>query len=220
MKPEPLQLSESKSIEFSFKGRFFQTGEFSSETEYCWLVCHGYGQLAQYFIKKFEPLGVSHVVLAVEGLHRFYKEGTSGRVGASWMTKEDRETDISNYISYLNEVVRSVSIPHGVTTVGLGFSQGAATIGRWAMQSALILDHLVMWSGLFPHDVDLKLNRQKLENTKVHLVYGDNDPFLTDERLKGIRDRFNSASVGYEELIFTGGHEILEEALESFLLRI
>ena len=47
-------------------------------------VLHGYGQLPEYFIRKFRPLSQAgwHVV-APEGAHRFYLQGTEGRVGAS-----------------------------------------------------------------------------------------------------------------------------------------
>ena len=46
-----------------------------------------------------EELG--YTIIAPQGLHKFYLEGTSGRVGASWMTKENREDDIKNYLVYL-----------------------------------------------------------------------------------------------------------------------
>ena len=36
--------------------------------------------------------------MAPEGLSRFYLEGFSGKVGATWMTREDRLNDIDNYL--------------------------------------------------------------------------------------------------------------------------
>ena len=66
---------------------------------------HGYREMVPYFIKKFQSLADQGVmVVAPEGLHRFYIEGYSGRVGASWMTKEDRESDIIDYVDYLNQL--------------------------------------------------------------------------------------------------------------------
>ena len=58
-----------------------------------WFVLHGYGMLAEYFIKKFDSIvNNDNCVIAPEGLSKFYTKGFYGRVGASWMTKENRET--------------------------------------------------------------------------------------------------------------------------------
>lgn len=74
-----------------------------------WFCLHGYGQLSEYFIKGFENLDPNeHYVIAPEGLHRFYLRGTSGRVGASWMTKEERLDDINDYVKYLDQVYDEV----------------------------------------------------------------------------------------------------------------
>ena len=42
---------------------------------------HGYGQLSKYFIRKFESISDDYLIVAPEGMHRFYKNGNSGRVG-------------------------------------------------------------------------------------------------------------------------------------------
>ncbi|MBM3915983.1 MAG: hypothetical protein FJ349_00025 [Sphingomonadales bacterium] len=49
---------------------------------------HGYGQLGQFFFRQFNILNDNWGIVVPEGPHRFYLEGSSGRVGASWMTKE------------------------------------------------------------------------------------------------------------------------------------
>ena len=93
---------EEQYISVPLNCRYFQL-KAEGEARAHWYVLHGYGQLARYFIKKFTKLPAKGIhVTAPEGLHRFYLEGSSGRVGASWMTKEDRETDIANYIQVLN----------------------------------------------------------------------------------------------------------------------
>jgi len=67
--------------------RYEQLGEPSAATRQLWLVAHGYGQLAEYFIRHFkavyaaDPAGT--VVVAPEALSRFYLAGNGGRVGAS-----------------------------------------------------------------------------------------------------------------------------------------
>ena len=37
-------------------GRYFFNQEPSKKIEQLWIVCHGYGQLANYFLKWFEPI--------------------------------------------------------------------------------------------------------------------------------------------------------------------
>ena len=95
-------------------------------------VLHGYGQLAQFFIQKFTPLQkLGYTIVAPEGLHRFYLEGTSGRVGASWMTKVNRELDILNYIQFLDSLHETYKQKDWKSITVLGFSQGVATAFRW-----------------------------------------------------------------------------------------
>ena len=88
-------------------------------------VLHGYGQLVKFFIQKFKNLNQEILIVAPEGMHRFYKKGNSGRVGASWMTKEARETDISDNMIYLNALDIEVARKYPITKrILLGFSQG------------------------------------------------------------------------------------------------
>src|SRR5689334_7771778 len=99
-------------ITFNFKARYYKLGEINSSTKAIWFVLHGYGQLAQYFLRKFRILEKYNIcVIAPEGLSRFYLENitspsgrNSDRVGATWMTKENRLMDIEHYIQYLNTI--------------------------------------------------------------------------------------------------------------------
>ena len=52
------------------------------------IALHGYGQLAFYFAKKFESVPDDYALLVPEGMHRFYLQGSSGRVGASWRQRK------------------------------------------------------------------------------------------------------------------------------------
>src|SRR4051812_41555257 len=98
-----------------------------------WLIAHGYGHLANYFINKFSELNsTDNLVIVPEGLHRYYLNGHSGKVGASWMTKEEREKDIEDYVNYLDKVYETYISPleDKIIVNALGFSQGGATICR------------------------------------------------------------------------------------------
>src|SRR2546426_12690078 len=118
-----------------------------------WLVCHGYGQLASRFLERFRPIAAERrCIVAPEGLSRFYltESPAERRVGASWMTREDRLHEIDDYVRYLDAVYREVlgrvEGPAARVTA-LGFSQGTATVSRWAALGQSRLHHVVLWGG-------------------------------------------------------------------------
>lgn len=95
--------------------RYFTLGDLSQAPEQVWYVCHGYRQLASRFLRRFVPLDDgTRWVVAPEGLSRFYvdpapgRHGPQHRVGASWMTREDRETEIRDYVRYLDRLAATV----------------------------------------------------------------------------------------------------------------
>lgn len=208
-----------KSIRFSFNARYYQTSEITSSTREVWFVLHGYGQLAQYFIRKFSLVSETNIcVIAPEGLSRFYLEniqdGTrkNNRVGASWMTKEDRLTDIKNYLEYLTAIYeKEVCRPLRVTI--FGFSQGSATASRWAVSGKVKFDRLVLWSGIFPPDMDFESGYQILKEKEIKLVYGTSDPFLTDDRFAEMNLLSQKLGVKVDPITYEGGHDIDQATL-------
>ncbi|HMP98409.1 MAG TPA: hypothetical protein PKC24_01420 [Cyclobacteriaceae bacterium] len=205
-----------KEVSFSFNARYYQAAELNAETRQLWIVLHGYGQLAQYFIRKFSVLEKHQIcVIAPEGLSRFYLEGFYGRVGATWMTKEDRLRDISNYIKYLNALYQELVLLNKklppVTL--LGFSQGSATVTRWLMDKQVQFERLILWAGIFPPDLDFNLGSEYLANKKIQFVYGENDPFLTAEKIKEYKELCKKLNIQPELIPFTGAHDIDSETL-------
>ncbi|MEZ4758913.1 MAG: hypothetical protein R2810_03875 [Flavobacteriales bacterium] len=73
-----------------------------------WVVLHGFGQLARFFLNKFEGLEEGLLIAAPEGLSRFYLDEQHQRVGATWMTREDREHEIGDQLSYLDALAASL----------------------------------------------------------------------------------------------------------------
>lgn len=181
-------------------------GELSSCKE-VWIVLHGYGQLAQYFIKNFNEL-VSYnlAIIAPEALSRFYLNGSSGRVGASWMTKEERESDIKDYIEYLDQIVEEFELTSKKITV-LGFSQGGATAARWCHQTKFKIERLIMWASLFPPELieNYSIEENKLQNSL--LVFGTDDEYMSEEKLnKELKTNIFYANIML--IRFKGGHQI------------
>ena len=209
-------------IKFDFKARYFKLGEINSATQQVWFVLHGYGQLAQYFIKKFKALESGEIcVIAPEGLSKFYLEnvasrnaGGSNRVGATWMTREDREVDIENYINYLQQVYdKEIRSNTKVKVTILGFSQGAATATRWALTGKPNFDKFILWAGIFPPDMNFERGKEILGKKKVIAVYGSDDPFVTATRMQEMLDLSSKLELKPEKLDFVGRHEINEPLL-------
>ena len=171
--------------------RYQQLGEFSAATRQLWLVAHGYGQLAEYFVRHFAPLHAADpagtVVVAPEALSRFYLAGASGRVGASWMTRADRLAEIEDQVAYLTQLLASLraDCPAAVRITVLGFSQGTATVGRWlASYAGHWRPHqLVLWAGDFPPDIEPEAAQLLLHSLPVAVVAGDHDPYVSSVKL-------------------------------------
>lgn len=211
------ETSQQHHIQISQQARFFTLGKLNAETKGIWLVCHGYGQLAPYFIRHFKVLAeAGHYVVAPEGLSRFYLQGTSGRVGASWMTKEDRQTDIDNYVAYITAVYENLIAGHPAPLNLLGFSQGVATISRWAMLAGKPFQQLVLWAGVFPPDLPLALSSSTLRNRRVTIVYGDEDPYLSEKTIGDQRQVLQNLGVTPRVISFPGKHEINAAVLKSY----
>ena len=69
------------SIKIEKTAHYYSIGELNKQTNELWIVCHGYGQLASFFIDKFKELNKDNrYIVAPEGLNKFYLHGFDGRV--------------------------------------------------------------------------------------------------------------------------------------------
>ena len=177
-----------------------------------WFVCHGYGQLAARFLDRFRAVqSPERCIVAPEALSRFYlsENPAERRVGASWMTKEDRLREIDDYVRYLDAVYTQVS-PAQKSVTAFGFSQGTATVCRWAALGAARVDRLILWGGEVPPDLDL----ERLRVPKLTLVYGTRDEFFTPKVVAANEARLRDHGIRYELISFEGGHAIDVETLK------
>ena len=210
-------------LRVSRTARLFFLGEPGTGTRDLWVACHGYGQLASAFATALEPLrAAGRVVVAPEALSRFYLDDPSKRhgpdspIGASWMTREDREREITDYVDYLDAVVDAVlaEAPRDVKITGLGFSQGAATICRWASLGRTKLARVVVWGGTLPHDLPAGHGAALFRGAELVLVGGRKDKLATPDALERDRTFLTERSIPARLLWHDGGH-----ALSASLLR-
>jgi predicted esterase len=197
--------------------RYYALGTPGPEVREVWLACHGYGQLARYFLRRFAPLDDgTRLIVAPEALSRFYLENpgaahATARVGATWMTREDRLSEIQDYLGYLDAVRAQVLGRLGrgdVPVVALGFSQGVATACRWAALGAAPPDALILWAHGLPPDLDLVADGERLRRLTVWLVAGERDPAYTPAVAGGDARRLAERGLRHEVVTFAGGHEL------------
>lgn len=213
---------QQKKITVPKTARYFILGDPTADITTVWFVCHGYGQLASYFLRNFEVLEAKNtLIIAPEGLHRFYWEKFSGRVVASWMTKEDREDDIIDYVNYLDllysEVLASLKNKK-IKIVVLGFSQGTATVCRWIANKKSPVDRLILWAGSLPPD--LQFAQETLKNLQTYFVAGDADEFIKEEQVKEYTQLLTEKKLLFEIIRFNGKHELHESTLKALADRL
>jgi len=181
-----------------------------------WLVLHGYGMTAQGILHWFRAaLRPGRVLVAPEALSRFYREGKGLRtVGASWMTREDRDHEILDQQGYLDQVAERWLAGRDRVEVH-GFSQGVATGCRWVAGRQRV-DRLVAWGSPTPPDVEPAAYLDRIGSGPLHLVIGDRDRFFDPAVVEADAARLGAAGVPVEVHRFDGGHGIDAEQLAKF----
>jgi predicted esterase len=191
--------------------RYYTHG--SEKAPHLLIVLHGYGQLAEYFIRKFQVLEDDFFIVAPEGMHRFYLKGSSGRVGASWMTKEERELDIQTNMNWLNTLLAKLTSENTYQKISLlGFSQGGATAARW-FHASNQFDHFISWASVFPPDLEQELTATSTTSKTNFFVIGTNDEFVTPDERANLLKFYQEK--GYKTIVYEGTHAIDSACLQK-----
>ena len=213
--------ARERHIEVRKTARYWVIGEEVEHPEELWCVLHGYRQLAARFLRRFEGIADGNLrIVAPEALSRFYVNPESGRhgaasvVGGAWMTREDRENEIRDYVRYLDVLHDEVAI-EGVPTTVLAFSQGVATACRWIAYGRLRPRRLVLWADYVPPDLDMEVARDALADTELVIVRGTKDPALRDDLQAREQASLDAAGISYRSVSYRGGHDIHAETLRE-----
>lgn len=199
---------------------YYTLGEVTEKTKYLWFVTHGYGQLASSILRKFEGLDTAeNVIVAPEGLNRFYWDFKKGIVGASWMTKQDRLDEIEDYSRFLSLVFDDFKskISGDCKVILFGFSQGCATQIRWILRGSPEFRHLILWGGMLPEDIDYQPFTHLFKDKKIDFVCGDEDEFINLEQINWHLDFAQKQGLKINHIPFKGKHEILTDVLELII---
>jgi predicted esterase len=209
--------------------RYCVLGDDVEAPQEIWVVCHGYAQLARYFLRAFEPLDDgTRTIVAPEALNRYYFEtapgvhGRDARVAATWMTREDREHEIADYVAYLDALAARLregsAARTGARIIALGFSQGAATVSRWVARGRTDVAHVVLWGSSVAHDLELRSDL--FRGAGLTLAMGDADPHVNAQRVEREDRRLRDAGLRYRLLRYDGGHRIEPAALAALTISL
>lgn len=212
----PIHISVAKTA------RYYQIGTPNPLVRDVWVVCHGFSQLAADFAIPFQPLeDDSRLIVVPEGLSRFYLDTRPGhsaasKVGALWLTREDREAEIADMVGYLDTLYERTLgelASHGVDrdqirVRALGFSQGGPAVSRWAARGAAVVDQLVPWAHAIPQDVNLRALGERRPRLTIEVVYGTRDRFIGEDAIEEQRAVLESSGVPYRMRSFNGGHSL------------
>ncbi len=203
--------------------RYYLSGPVKDYYPHVCFVLHGYGQLVPYFLRHFEELGRKDTLfIAPEGLHRFYLNETQRRVGASWMTKEDRLNDIDDYCRYLDQLYEHfIDKVLVADTVGVfAFSQGVATGTRWLHNSRNPFDYFLNYAGTFPPDVNYDTTSNRVKKILWRMYVGREDEFISQQKFEESFDLLSMKGFNIERDFYEGPHKLLKPVLQDLFDRI
>ena len=208
-----------KQISISKTGKYSQIGKCSRKINNVWIVLHGYGMLSEYFIKKFNCIiNDKTLVIAPEAPNRFYLGNNYSRVGASWMTKLDREQEISDNILFFDKLFSIIKkeIGHDNFKLNtLGFSQGGPALVRWLMSNKLNTNSLILWGSDIPKDSLAFENKSRWNSINLKIVIGKNDEYINEEKKQEFVRVVKSYGLKYELIEYEGSHKIIEKELKK-----
>lgn len=209
--------------------RVYAIGTAGPDVRELWVACHGYGQLAQPFAQALEPLeGPTRLVLVPEALNRFYLEGPMKRhgpetpVGATWMTREDRAKDIADYVDYLDIVAGTFRRELGdrpMRIVALGFSQGVATVCRWAALGKNQVHRLILWAGPLAQDLPTDRGKDLYKGAAITIVAGRQDPAVPLAAVEREHAAMAGRGLSAHLVLFDGGHSLNSDVLRQLAIQ-
>lgn len=204
-------------LEVPRSARYALLGEPGPGVRELWVVLHGYRQLASRFIRRFAHLARPwRLICAPEALNRFYvgdapgRHGPDAQVGATWMTREDRETEIADYVRYLDRVHELLQglLPAPVPVVAVGFSQGCHTLARWAGYGVARPGTVVFWGEVLPPDLDLAAAGRGFAAARLVSVQGREDTHITADLLAREASQLAAMGVRMERRWHELGHVV------------
>ena len=195
----------------------YASKDIDQHTENIIFLIHGYAQSAQDYLDLFSQYYSDNInFIAPEGLSKFYREGISGNVVASWMTSSDRQNEIEDYINYFDQLYAQIKARNPAAEISLiAFSQGVSTACRWVNSSSPILNHIILSGSIFPDDLPFEYDPESpLSDYEIYFQFGTEDRLLQKAQVTMVEE----LSQKYSNLHFKqhkGRHEMfVDEAMK------
>ncbi len=202
---------EVHAIETSIHGRYLIRKAEAEGPAPLLVGFHGYAQTAEEHLDALlEIPGLVHWhLVAIQGLHRFYRS-RSGDLGASWMTRQDRELAIEDNARYVNAALTDVKkhLEVSAPVAFFGFSQGTAMAYRAAAVAGHPSQGLVALGGDVPSEV-LKVDLDGFP--RILIGRGKDDEWYDEGKMQRDLELLGAAGIEPESCVFEGGHEFTGE---------
>jgi predicted esterase len=210
--------SKTKAVTYTTQNTYNTLNNLNSATKNVWIVFHGIGYLSRYFLKYFNELNTAeNYIIAPQAPSKYYLNDTYRHVGASWLTKEETSQETGNIIQYIDAVLHAEAIPKHCNLIVFGFSQGVSIATRWLAQKRLNCNKLILYAGGLPKELAPENFKYLITNkTEVLVIIGNNDAYLTPERLLEEEEKAKHLFKGTAKVIrFKGGHEVKKNIINS-----
>ena len=177
---------KEKEISYQITNTYSTLNELTEKTKNVWFVCHGIGFLSRYFISYFNQLNAEeNYIIAPQAASKYYLKNEYKHVGASWLTKENTQTEIENVLENLNAIYNAEKSSYQTKFFVLGFSQGVSVAMRWVSRYKIQCDKLIIYAGSIPSELTAKdFEFINFSKTEIINVVGTKDEYLTEERLE------------------------------------
>lgn len=214
--------STEKEISYTINNSYSTLNTLTDHTKNIWFVCHGLGYLSRYFLKYFKGLNAEeNYIIAPQAQSKYYQSSKFEHVGASWLTKENTDTETENVMAYFDAVFAEEAIftkisENNMKLIVFGYSQGVSVAMRYVAKRQLKCSQLILHSGGIPNE----LIPQDFEFLKasVTFIYGNKDQYITPKRLvletNKSKDLFGNRVKMIE---FEGKHEVNVELIKNLV---
>jgi predicted esterase len=169
---------------------------------------HGYMENAAIQMTRLEaiPGAATWTLVAIQGLHRFYR-GRTEEVVASWMTREDRDTAIADNLAYVAAALELVPHDNRTRLVYTGFSQGVAMAFRAAVRGRAGAAGIVAVGGDVPPEL---LRDPSVVFPPVLLLRGARDEWYTAPKHDADVAALLRRDTRVQSMTYEGAHEWTE----------
>lgn len=201
--------SQEKEITYNTSNSYSTLNTLTEATKNIWFVCHGMGYLSRYFLRYFKGLSPEdNYIIAPQAPSKFYIKPKM-HVGANWLTRDETATGMQNIINYFDAIFEAERLPNDINFIVLGYSQGVSVAMRYLAARQLQCHQLVLHSGGIPKELETKDFEYLSKSTNVKLIYGTEDEYLDETRIKEESARAEELFGHRLEILpFEGSHEV------------